>query len=38
MKLIEKRTLSIYKVRELCINGDYYTCGDIEEYEEMFKM
>lgn len=37
MKLIETRLLSIYKVRELCINGDYYNCGTNEEYDAMFK-
>ena len=26
------------KVRQMCINYDYYTCGDCRAYENMFNM
>lgn len=32
------RELDSYLVRRLCIEKEYYTCGDCEEYENMFKM
>lgn len=30
--------LSMMKVRQMCIDNDYYTCGDCQEYENMFNM
>ena len=32
------RELDSYAVRRLCIEKEYYTCGDCEQYENMFKM
>lgn len=31
------RTLSLTKVRTLCVENDLYTCGCNEEYDEMFQ-
>lgn len=36
MTYIETRTLSASKLRALCIEHDWYTCGDNEEYEALF--
>lgn len=36
MKYTEHRTLSADKLRALCIKNDWYTCGDCEEYENLF--
>lgn len=30
--------LSSTKVRQFCIDNDYYTCGDCKAYENMFNM
>lgn len=35
-KYIETRTLSMDKLRSLCIAHDWYTCGTSEEYEALF--
>lgn len=36
MKYIETRILSTAKLRKLCIQNNWYTCGDNEEYAAMF--
>lgn len=35
-KYKETRYLSASKLRALCIERDWYTCGDNEEYEALF--
>ena len=37
-KFYETRTLSASALRSLCIEHDWYTCGDNEEYEHLFSM
>lgn len=37
MKLVETRRIDISKVRSMCIEYGYYTCGDVIEYEKMFQ-
>lgn len=32
------RNLTIWGVRELCIEKDWFTCGSCEQYEKMFDM
>lgn len=32
----ETRILSAEKLRSVCIKHDWYTCGDCEEYENLF--
>ena len=36
MKITTKRYLDTDKIRDLCIDNNYYTCGDCEEYSAMF--
>lgn len=36
MKFVETRTLTASKLRSLCIKNDWYTCGDNEDYENLF--
>lgn len=36
MKYIETRILSTAKLRRLCIQHNWYTCGDNEDYSAMF--
>ena len=36
MKII--RTMNRDKIRQHCINNNYYTCGNCREYERMFEM
>ena len=36
-KYTETRVLHSYKLRQLCIEQDWYTCGDNEDYENLFK-
>lgn len=38
MRTIFKRTLRPEDVRLVCIDHNYYTCGDNEEYDNMFSM
>ncbi len=33
-----RKSLSVYDVRRVCIEHDYYTRGDNKAYEEMFRM
>jgi hypothetical protein len=35
MKLVEKRVISANSLRSLCIENDWYTGGDCEEYENL---
>lgn len=37
MKIIETQRLSIEAVRNVCIKADWYTKGDNEDYDKMFK-
>ena len=34
----ELRMIKADKVRRMCIQGNYYTCGTCEEYNEMFNL
>jgi predicted DNA-binding protein YlxM (UPF0122 family) len=36
MKL--KISMTVQNVRQACIDNNYYTCGTIEEYDNMFKL
>ena len=36
MKFTETRTLSASKLRSICIQHDWYTCGTNEEYGRLF--
>ena len=36
MKYTETRTLNAVNLRKLCIERDWYTCGDNEEYQNLF--
>lgn len=36
MKFTETRTLSASKLRSVCIEHDWYTCGTTEEYCRLF--
>lgn len=38
MKTILRKTLRAEDVRGVCIDHNYYTCGDNREYSEMFSM
>ena len=31
----EKRTISMFDVRKVCISHDWYTAGDVEEYDNI---
>ena len=33
----EIRRISATKVRQACINYEWFTCGDVEEYAELFE-
>ena len=35
-KYTETRVLDMYKLRSLCIEHDWYTCGTNEEYDALF--
>lgn len=37
MKLVETRRIDTDRVRQMCIENDYYTMGTNEEYSRMFK-
>lgn len=30
--------LDAYELRNLCVENHYYTCGDNDEYEELFEL
>lgn len=38
MKYIKSVSLSSYDLRALCIERKFYTCGDNEEYDNLFRM
>lgn len=38
MTIKEERKIDSAKVRSICINHDWYTCGTNEEYSRMFEM
>ena len=38
MKFTETRTLSASKLRAICIQHDWYTCGTNEQYTNLFSM
>ena len=33
--IVEKRTLSMYRLRSLCVTNEWYTCGTNEEYANL---
>lgn len=33
--VVEKRTLSMYKLRKLCVTNKWYTCGTNEDYDKL---
>lgn len=33
--VVEKRTLSMYKLRKLCVTNEWYTCGNNEDYDKL---
>lgn len=35
MKIIEKRTLSMYRLRNLCVRNNWYTRGTNEDYDRL---
>ena len=38
MKFKETRSLSMSKLRQICIDHGWYTCGDNEEYDHLLNM
>lgn len=37
-KYIERRTISAYSLRKLCVRNEWFTRGTNEEYERLFKL
>ncbi len=38
MKIKELRWIDLDNLRALCIKHDWFTCGDNDEYDELFQM
>ena len=38
MKYTERRTMTAYNLRSLCIKKNWYTRGDVEQYSNMLNM